>query len=115
MLESFRQPEVEKRTLMVDDWHSAALNGDGRRAFLSIAEKHFGKIVLFVGEMFHIQELVEKSTDTTLSYHNAQLQEFGTRFPGVTRIDKWVTWGREHSISLKKKRAAKSKRPKPCW
>jgi hypothetical protein len=94
-LDEFQQLPRPKRALIVDDWHYAALNASGRRAFLELASQYFGKIILFADESFQIQELVSGSPDTLLAFDFATAMELGHASRGKI-IDRWVTLGREH-------------------
>jgi len=100
MLESFRQLERPKKALIIDDWHEARLNPDGRRNYLEIAGRYFGKILLFTDELFQIQEMVNNSPDTLLAFDYASAMEFGHALRGEL-IDRWVSLGREHVASMR--------------
>lgn len=97
MLETFKQLGKEKRTLIIDDWDCADLNIEGRRVYLNVAANYFEKIILFTGELFQMEEVINKSPDTIIAFDHVTIREFGY----VTRgrlIDKWVKLGREHNV-----------------
>jgi len=95
LLEPFRQLSRQKRVLIIDDWHQARLNSAGRRKVLELVGQYFGKIILFTDDLFQIQELVNKSPDTLLSFDYATALEFSHTSRGQL-IERWVTIGREH-------------------
>jgi hypothetical protein len=96
MLDAFLQTEKEKRVLIVDDWHRAGLNSEGRGAFLEVADQCFGKIFLFVDDFFPLQELIEGSATTLLEFEHASIEQFRHALRGRI-IDRWVTLGQEHT------------------
>ncbi len=101
MLEAFQQLGKDKRALLIDNWSSANLNAEGRKAFLDICSQHFGKILLFADELFQIQELIDQSPSTTLEFEHASVQQLGHGQRGHI-IDRWVALGREHTGDEKK-------------
>lgn len=98
LLEEFQQSVTTRGVLLIDDWNSVGMNSDGRKIFLNIASQYFSKILLFVDEMFQIQELLEGSPETLLTYDSATIKEFGHELRGQL-IDKWLKLGREHTVS----------------
>ncbi len=95
-VETFRQLPKERRTLIVDDWHATGLNAEGRRAFLDVAARYFGKIILFTDDLFRMQELADKFSETMTEFEHLTIQDFSHLTRG-TLIDRWLTLGREHT------------------
>jgi hypothetical protein len=100
MLDAFRQLPRTERILIIDDWHKTDLNPDGRSAFLNLAGQHFERIFLFTGELFQIQQLMDKSTDIMVDFDRAMVSEWGHALRG-SLIDRWVNLGREHTGSAR--------------
>ncbi len=101
MLAEFQQLVKQDRVLVIDDWHKAALNHEGRREFLQIVGSRFGRVILFIDELFEIKELISNPADTILEFDHAMLREFGHRLRGRL-IDRWVTLGREYTGDSRK-------------
>jgi hypothetical protein len=96
MLEAFRQLDKSKRVLLIDDWHKAGINPEGRKTFLEIAGRYFRRIFLFADDFFQLQELIEKSPTTMLEFDHATVEQFRHALRGRI-IDRWVTLGQEHT------------------
>lgn len=100
-LERFQQWEKGKRALLVDNWHRTELNPEGRKAFLEVAGRHFGRILLFADDFFQLQELIEKAPSTMLEFDHATIEQFRHTLRGRI-IDRWVSLGQEHTGDVKK-------------
>jgi hypothetical protein len=98
MTEEYQQLPKALRILIIDDWHRAALNADGRRKFLQDAEKYFDALLLFVDDMLSLQEIIDKSPTSFFTFDHAVLMEFGAELRGRL-IEKWVSLGQEYTAS----------------
>jgi hypothetical protein len=113
LLEPFRQLPLDRRVLIVDDFHLAPLNARGRQEFIRSSKEMFGLVLLFVDDLFEFDEISEQSTRTTSL---VDFQLFGIQPLGhVLRhrlVRKWVNLGRETVINerdLAHETAAKEK------
>lgn len=96
-MEAFRQLPPERKVLIVDDWHRASLNAEGRRQFLQFVDAHFGKVILFCDDVFRLQELTDKLSKTLVDFDHVTIREAGHLKRGSI-IDRWLTMGREHTV-----------------
>ncbi|WP_263375549.1 metallophosphoesterase [Granulicella aggregans] len=81
------------RVLIIDDWDEAKFSRPGRSAILKHATAHFGCTILFVDDIFLIQELSRGSESSPLSgFQIADIREFGFRLRGQL-IAKWHSLG----------------------
>ena len=98
MAEQYEQLPPDRRILIIDDWHRSGLNADGRRVFLEEAGKYCSATLLFVDDMFSLQELAEHSAADFLTFTHALIQEFNSELRGRL-VEKWVSLGQEYTAS----------------
>jgi hypothetical protein len=102
-LEAYRQLPLDKRTLILDDFHRVPLNRKAQRQLMAVAREHFGTIIVFGEDLFAFQELAAEEPDgvnALCGFDHCELRPFGH----VLRhrlIGRWVTLGREHLLGEK--------------
>jgi len=97
---AFNQLRPDRRAVIIDDFDHCYLNPKGQRQFLEIARAIFDTIIIIADEFFALEELSQQAQDNRLFYdfESLEIREFGYFLRGKL-IEKWVTLGREHSIS----------------
>jgi len=81
------------RVLFVDDWDEVPFNRAGRSLILQHATAHFGTVILFVDDIFLIEELSGRHEHRSLeSFQIADVKEFGFRLRGQI-VRKWHSIG----------------------
>jgi hypothetical protein len=96
MAEAYKQLPVERKVLIVDDFHKSKFNRRGQNAVLKVANGCFGTVIMFVDDLYSIKELTDhsKDLDELARFVHWQIREFGFHLRGKL-IEKWVTLGRE--------------------
>jgi len=84
---------IEDRVLIIDDWDEVRLNRGDRTDILNRAKSNFGCIILFVDDIFLIEELSARHPHAPLAdFEIADIREFGFRLRGQL-IRKWHELG----------------------
>ena len=84
---------AKDRILLIDDWDEVTFSRAGRAKILERAAAHFATVILFVDDIFLIEELSGKHEHAPLaSFEIADIREFGFRLRGQM-IRKWHTFG----------------------
>jgi len=84
---------VEDRVLIIDDWDEVSFNRIGRSAIMNRATSMFGCVLLFVDDIFLIEELSGRHADRPLAdFEVADIREFGFRLRGQL-VRKWHALG----------------------
>jgi predicted MPP superfamily phosphohydrolase len=83
------------RILVIDNWEDIQFNRQGRAAIINRASQSFGCIVIFVDDIFLMEELSPRHAHAPLAeFEVADLREFGFRLRGQL-IRKWHHLGNE--------------------
>ena len=99
LLEQYQQLDVERRAIIIDDFHLFALNHTAKQQLLDLARKIFAYVIVLAGDVYRLQQLVEKEhDDIALTFDHYEIKEFGHSLRGQL-IRKWTRLGRELSAS----------------
>ncbi|WP_353064463.1 hypothetical protein RBB77_01710 [Tunturibacter psychrotolerans] len=83
----------KERVLLIDDWDEVHFNRAGRSLILQHATSHFGSVILFVDDIFLIEELSGRHEHRPLdNFQIADIKEFGFRLRGQI-VRKWHSLG----------------------
>jgi hypothetical protein len=98
----YDQLNLERRAVIIDDWHKVKLNSRSRSELLQYVCDYFGRVFLFSDAVFLLEQMAEKSEEQQLlmQFDRATVLQLGH----VTRaelIKKWVALGREFTHDAK--------------
>jgi len=98
MVGRYRQVDSESKALLIDDLHQSRLNRKGLNILITWARARFGTIVLFVDDLFQVEELVHQGEgqSATLSFRHWEIVAFGHQLRSRL-IEKWITLGQEYT------------------
>ena len=97
-LETYKRLEKAKKVLIVDGWHQVNLNPQGKVLLVELFANMFGRILIFSGESFRIEEIGQQAqvSNPLSSFHFFEIREFGHVLRGRL-IEKWLSIGRDYS------------------
>ena len=97
-LEAFIQLAPSRKALIVDDWHRAKLNAQGKTEFLRQAREEFGVVVTVGAEQSWFQDMLDASLHNQISdFQYCEIREFGHRLREQI-LFKWHSLGQEYNI-----------------
>ena len=95
--ERFRQLDISKRVLLIDDFELNELNYETKEKILEEYSRYFGHIVVFVATTIpFLDELQYKDSFSNIKYY--QIQQMGNELIEKT-IQKWIQLGREDTVT----------------
>ena len=101
LVDKFYQIPIEKRILIIDDFHKFHFLGDYQIRLLHTAKKIFHTIIIFASDVYQLQSIVqhdEEKEDILLTFSQNKIKEFGRTLRGEL-INKWLKLGREKQIN----------------
>jgi predicted MPP superfamily phosphohydrolase len=97
-LESYKQLPADKKALIVDDWHHLRLSAPIQKKVVDAAKRIFGKITVFAGDLFRIEELLARKGEAHpfIGFEHCEIKQFSNLLRGRL-IEKWLALEREGS------------------
>jgi calcineurin-like phosphoesterase family protein len=93
LFERFRQLDVQRRVVLIDDWHRSPLSNKAKRKILEAARARFGRVILFADDVSLFQLLADIGKDATVSETEyCEIKQFGFRLRSEL-IRKWHSVG----------------------
>ena len=89
--------DSKERILIIDKWEDIQFNRTGRAAIINRASESFGCIVVFVDDVYLIEEISPRHENAPLgAFEVADLREFGFRLRGQL-VRRWHKLGNEYT------------------
>jgi len=103
LLERYRQLPLERRALILDDFHLLRLNRKAQRQLIAASRPRFGTILVFADDLFGFEELAAQAShdfNPFADFDHCELRPLG-HLLRHRLIRKWVTLGREYVLEEK--------------
>jgi len=100
-LENYKQLEISRKVLIIDDWHRTRLTWEGKAILLDVLTRLFGRIYLFSGEGFRIEEISKygATANPLRAFNFCELREFG-HVLRAKLIERWYSIGRDFTWDI---------------
>ncbi len=107
LLERYRQLPLERKAIIIDDFHKTKLNRQGWSQLIDILVTLTGSLVLVASDAFQIQELRDANLQQhpLLVFKHCWIKDFG-QLLRYELINRWVLLGQEFTLSDAEKTAA---------
>ena len=93
LFERFRQLDVQRKVVLIDDWHRSPLSNKAKRKILEAARDRFGRVILFSDDVSLFQLLADIGEGGTASETEyCEIKQFGFHLRSEL-IRKWHSVG----------------------
>lgn len=102
-ISNYQQLDKDNRVLIIDDFdHTTIKNRQGHNLIIESLQKHFDRIIIFVGDIFHYSELAQAKNDESAlnAFRHVEIREFGN-WPRYQLITKWLTFDQDYTLDEK--------------
>ncbi|MGA9471556.1 MAG: metallophosphoesterase [Terriglobales bacterium] len=98
LLDRFNQLDPESKVVIIDDWHKARLNANGRSLVIKSLDKLFGRLIVLTDEASSLYQMTDAvATGELPDLTSCEIKQFGYRLRGEL-VGKWETLGREFEV-----------------
>jgi hypothetical protein len=95
LFERFRQLDVQRKVVLIDDWHRSPAPNKAKRKILDAARARFGRVILFADDVSLFQLLMDIGGEGAASETEyCEIKQFGFRLRSEL-IRKWHSVGSE--------------------
>lgn len=97
-LDSYKRLELKQKVLLLDNWHGVNLNSQGKAILIELLAKLFGRIYVFSGEGFRIEEIARNAelANPLRAFQFCEIREFG-HVLRARLVEKWQGLGRDYT------------------
>jgi predicted MPP superfamily phosphohydrolase len=99
LVEPYKQLPIERRALLIDDWHKSRLSAQNKQLLITFAKKHFGLVVIASNDVVDVSEVYSLETNSLVKplLQSAKLNELSASVRGEL-VDRWLRIGRPDAI-----------------